>query len=154
MRPKIPLKARVSLLIHATPAEIVYAFVEPGKLSSFWLESSSAPLNVGRSVHWAFMVAGAEVDTTATRIDPEAGVAWDWSDGTHVDINLEKLDGANTAVTLVHDGFQGSDDAIVASALDATEGFALVLADLKTLLETGISAHIVRDKARLKQLRR
>lgn len=154
MSPPTARKARVSMLVHAAPAEIVNALVEPGRLVSFWLRSSSAPLKVGSSVHWTFMVAGAEVDTAATRIDPETGVAWDWSDGTHVDIALEKIDGNSTAVTVTHDGFQGSGDDIVASALDATEGYALVLADLKTLLETGTSANIVRDKARLIQLRR
>ena len=36
-----------------------------------------------------------------------------------------------------------------ADALGATEGFAIVLCDLKSLLEQGVSGGMVRDKARL-----
>lgn len=140
--------ARCSLLIHAAPAAIVHAFVAPDMLTRFWLDASSAPLRVGVRVHWHFMVAGAAVDTTATRIDPDSGLAWDWSDGTRVAIDLAPRAGA-TAVTIVHDGYQGSADAMVAAALDATEGFAYVLSDLKHLLERGTAGGIVRDKARL-----
>ena len=146
-------RARVSMIIHAPPPDIVSAFVEPDRLTRFWLSSSSAPLAVGTAVHWKFMVPGAEIDTTATRLDESRGIGWKWPDGTTVDIDLEAMDGA-TAVTLVQQGFQGTEDAIVAAALNATEGFTLVLADLKTLLELGKSAHIVRDKARLIELRK
>ena len=145
--------ARVSMMIRAAPADIVDAFVQPGQLARFWLASASAPLRVGSKVHWNFMVPGAEVDTCATSIDPDKGIAWDWSDGTHVAIGLEPLGDGATAVTLDHTGFQGGRDAMAAAALDATEGFALVLADLKTLLESGVSANLVRDKARLISLR-
>lgn len=34
-------------------------------------------------------------------------------------------------------------------AVNATEGFSIVLCDLKTFLETGRSANLVRDKAKL-----
>lgn len=42
-------------------------------------------------------------------------------------------------------GFDKDVDEIV----NATEGFSIVLCDLKTLLETGHSANLVRDKAAL-----
>ena len=44
-------------------------------------------------------------------------------------------------------GFAGAD--ALAQAAKTVEGFAIVLCDLKTLLETGDSAHLVRDKAEL-----
>jgi uncharacterized protein YndB with AHSA1/START domain len=145
-------KARVSIIVRASPAEIISAFVEPEKLTGFWLSSSDAPLAVGTTVHWKFMVPGAEIDTTATALEPGRRLAWSWPNGTTVDVELEKIDGA-TAVTVVNAGFKGTSDEIVNAALDATEGFALVLADLKTMLESGTSAKIVRDKARLTELR-
>ncbi len=37
----------------------------------------------------------------------------------------------------------------VAQAVGAAEGFSIVLCDLKTLLESGTSANLVRDKAEL-----
>jgi hypothetical protein len=99
-----------------------------------------------------FLLPGASVETTATRLEPRRGISWSWSDGTTVDIDAEEVDGV-TAVTLVNARFRGTSDEIVKAALNATEGFALVLADLKTFLEHGKSAHIVRDKTRLIELR-
>lgn len=145
-------RARVSLIIRAPVHDILSAFVEPELLTQFWLESSSTSLALGETAVWQFLVPGAKVETTATRLDTGRGISWRWSDGTTVEIDAEELDGG-TAVTIVNDGFQGTSDEIVESALNATEGFALVLADLKTLLEHGGSADIVRDKARLIQLR-
>lgn len=63
------------------------------------------------------------------------------------------LDG-ETAVTLVNDNFPQQGDARVDVALNATEGFAIVLADLKTYLESGTSAGISRAKAKLIELRK
>ena len=146
-------RARVSIIVRAPPEDITSAFVEPERLARFWLASSSAPLAVGAVARWKFMVPGAEVDTTATRLIPGRSVAWSWSDGSTVDIDLEEIDGA-TAVTIINSGFQGTPNEVAQRALDATEGFAFVLADLKTMLESGESAHIVRDKARLIDLRK
>lgn len=147
------VRARVSIIINVPADEVTSAFVEPRKLTQFWLASSSAPLTIGVKAHWIFKVAGAAVDANATRLIPGQAISWNWSDGTTVDVDLEEIDGG-TAVTIVNSGFQGSVDEIVKRALDATEGFAFVLADLKTMLESGESAHIVRDKARLIELRK
>jgi uncharacterized protein YndB with AHSA1/START domain len=147
------VRARVSLLIKASAKEIFSSFVEPDKLSAFWLKSSSAPLAVGKSVHWTFMAAGAETDSIAKALKPGEAISWKWTDGTTVKIDLEAVRGG-TAVTIVNEGFTGSATKMAEAALDATEGFALVLADLKTMLESGRSANIVRDKARLIDLRK
>ena len=145
-------KARVSMIIDAPASGIMAAFVEPEILTQYWLSSSSTQLELGTTATWEFMVPGAKVDTTATRLEPERGMSWNWSDGSKVDIELEPVEGG-VAITLVSEGFQGTTAEVMEAALNATEGFALVLADLKTLLEHGRSAGIVRDKARLIQLR-
>jgi hypothetical protein len=44
-------------------------------------------------------------------------------------------------------GFAQQD--LLAQATNNVEGFSIVLCDLKTLLETGRSANLVRDKAEL-----
>lgn len=146
-------KARVSMIIQASGEDIISAFISPETLTQFWLFSSSAPLSVGVAVHWRFMVAGAEARTTATRIEPGRRVSWAWDDGSTVDVEAEGIEGGS-AVTIINAGFHGTADEVVEAALNATEGFALVLADLKTVLEQGSSAHLVRDKARLIELRK
>lgn len=147
------IRARVSMLIHAPAADVYHAFVEPERLTRFWLSSASAPLEEGRPVRWAFMVEGAAAETTATRLEPDRRIDWAWSDGSTVGIELESLDGG-TAVTIVNEGFSGDADEQVAAALNSTEGFAIVLSDLKTLLEQGRSAGLTRAKARLIEARK
>lgn len=140
------------MLIRAARADVLRAFVEPQQLTRFWLSSSSGPLAEGVSVHWEFMVPGAKVDTTLTRFEPERALSWKWDDGSTVDIEVEEIDGG-TAVTLINGHFDGEPEEQMAAALDATEGFAIVLCDLKVLLETGVSPGVTRAKARLIELR-
>ncbi len=99
------------------------------------------------------MVKGSEIDTTATTMKPGKKLAWDRSGGSKVMIDFEPLDGG-TAVTLINDHFPEKGAKRVAAALNATEGFSIVLADLKTLLESGTSAGISKAKAKLIALRK
>lgn len=146
-------QVRVTMLIDAIPEEIYTAFIEPEWLTRFWLSNATAPLRVGQAVEWSFMVAGAQARVTATRLDPDKQIVWNWADGSFVSIDLEQLEDG-TAITLISGGFAGSYDEQVAAALDATEGFSIVLCDLKTLLESGKSAGLTAAKARLIEARR
>jgi hypothetical protein len=65
----------------------------------------------------------------------------------HVRLDFRERKPAVTQVAVQVTGF--SSDADVAGIVGATEGFSIVLCDLKTLLETGRSANLVRDKAEL-----
>lgn len=143
-----PLISRASTMIAASPDRIFDAFVEPEWLCRFWLASASAPLCLGQPVRWTFLVPGAEADTTATALDRPHRLAWDWSDDTRVEITLEP-EAEETVVSIACSGFGGPAETQVATALATTEGFAIVLSDLKTLLEGGRSAGLTAAKARL-----
>ncbi len=145
-------RVHVSMWIAAAPEKAFSAFIEPTWLTRFWLSNASAPLQLGIPVKWSFMVAGAEDMVTATRLDAPRALAWKWSDGSAVEIAFEAVDGG-TAVTIVHSGFSGSEQEQMAAALDGTEGFTIVVCDLKALLETGSSASLTRAKAKLIELR-
>lgn len=133
-------------IIRSTPDEIYAAFVEPGRLTRFWLADASAPLAVGKAVEWTFLVPGAREATTATALEPGRRVEFEWSDGTHVAIAIEASAGSECVVTVALSGFTGD---LVHSAANAVEGFSIVLCDLKVLLETGRSPRLVAEKARL-----
>jgi len=144
-------RARVSMLIDASPITIFTAFVEPAWLTRFWLAKASGPLRTDQSVQWTFMVPGAKDKVVATALDPGKAIAWTWSDGA-VRIELEPFE-KGTAITLINDGFPGTMEEQVEAALNGTEGFSIVLCDLKTLLETGSSAGLTKAKAKLIQAR-
>lgn len=137
-------QAKAEMLIHSTASQAFDAFVDPATLSSFWLAKSSAPLAPGARVQWDFMVPGARENVVVTAFERPGHLAFDWSGGIAVDLRFSARDAASVVVTVVASGFSRADDAI-----GATEGFAIVLCDLKTLLESGRSAKLVRDKAAL-----
>lgn len=145
-------RARVSIYIEAKPEVVYDAFIDPAILTKFWLSSASGPLTLGNEVHWKFLVEGAEARTRATRMIPGEQLAWDWGD-SKVAISFEAM-AEGTAVTLVNDHFNQPGMTKIESALNGTEGFSIVLADLKTLLESGESAGITAAKAKLISARR
>lgn len=145
------IRTRVTMLINASADAIFRSFVEPEQLTKFWLSGASASLSVGNEVEWHFMVEGATATVAATRLDPGRRITWKWSSGV-VDIVFEEFDGG-TAVTLTNEGYPGTRDEQIEAALDGTEGFTLVLSDLKVLLETGQSPGLVEGKAKLIEAR-
>ncbi len=139
--------AKVSQLIRCSAAEAFDAFVDPVRITRFWLAATSAPLSAGADVTWQFMVPGATERTRVTDLKRPHRIAFDWSDGVSVRLDFEARGAGETRVAVEVTGFSG--ESAVEQALNATEGFAIVLCDLKTLLESGHSANLVRDKARL-----
>ncbi len=141
------VEAKAEMLIRKSPKHVFAAFAEPRSLEKFWLKSASGPLVKNAVVDWEFMVEGARETVTVTDFSVNETVAFTWSDGIAVRMSFD-LHGENrTRVMVTADGFEGPDAS--AQAVNATEGFAIVLCDLKSLLETGQSGNMVRDKAAL-----
>jgi uncharacterized protein YndB with AHSA1/START domain len=135
--------AEVEMLIRRPVAVVFDAFVRPEAITKFWLESTSGPLAPGAQVQWCFMVPGATETVTVTAFREQQHLAFDWSGGISVAIDFAPWDDGATRLAVKASGF--TDEQVV----NAAEGFAIVLCDLKTLLETGRSANLVKDKAEL-----
>jgi uncharacterized protein YndB with AHSA1/START domain len=138
---------QASMLIHRPPGEVFSAFVNPQQLRKFWLSDASGPLAPRARVQWTFMVPGATARVSVTRFESPHHLSFDWDDELHVAMNFEPFGDGGTRVSVEISGFGGAD--ALHQATNTVEGFAIVLCDLKTLLETGESAHLVRDKAEL-----
>jgi uncharacterized protein YndB with AHSA1/START domain len=136
-----------SMLIRRGPTEIFRAFVDPDMLCRFWLDAASGPLAPGATVDWRFKVPGITDRVTVTDFDAPRRLAFRFGDGTAVVVSIEFHDGDASRVAVTCADFPGDDD--VGQATSHVEGFSLVLCDLKTLLESGRSANLVRDKAEL-----
>jgi uncharacterized protein YndB with AHSA1/START domain len=142
-----PTTVQASMLIRRPAGEVFAAFVNPQTLRKFWLSDASGPLAPGARVQWQFMVPGATEKVSVTRFEAPRHLAFDWSDGIHVDMTFEPFGDGATRTNVAVSGFEGAE--ALAQAAGTVEGFSIVLCDLKTLLETGESAHLVRDKAEL-----
>jgi uncharacterized protein YndB with AHSA1/START domain len=146
MIPQDAVVAKATMLIRKPASEVFSCFVEPDKLSRFWLSHASGPLEAGQTVRWEFMVPGAQVDTRVVLLELDRRIAIEWADKTFVQWTFETIE-EGTRVVIENWGFTGSEREIVANALEATQGFTIVLCDLKTLLERNASMNLVRDKA-------
>ena len=139
--------AKVSMLIRRPVAEAFDAFVNPATITRFWLDATSGPLAPGARLSWTFMVPGATETTTVTEFVSQRHIAFEWSDGVKVAIAFDQQGTDAVRVSIEATGF--SADKGIGAVVDAAEGFSIVLCDLKTLLESGRSANLVRDKAAL-----
>lgn len=94
------------------------------------------------------MVPGATERVSVTAFDRPQHIAFTWTDGgLDVDLRFDALKDDVTVVSVEVRGFKDDDgfDPVV----DATEGFSIVLCDLKIFLESGRSPNLVKDKAEL-----
>jgi len=141
------LVARASQLIQCRTQDAFDAFVDPGKITQFWLDSASAPLSRNAKATWHFMVPGSTETVTVDELESPRLIAFTWSDGVKVRLEFSEHAPGKTRASVEVRGFAGKD--AVDHAVNATEGFSIVLCDLKTFLETGRSAGLVRAKAEL-----
>lgn len=138
--------AQVSQLIDCTPAAAFDAFVDPDKITQFWLHSASAPLCKGARPTWRFMVPGAVDTASVDDFDPPRLIAISWSDGSTLRLGFAEHAAGRTRVSAE---FSVSADDSIEQVVDTAAGYTIALCDLKTFLESGRSAHLVRAKAEL-----
>jgi uncharacterized protein YndB with AHSA1/START domain len=139
--------ARTKMLIRSPVADVFDAFVNPDKITKFWLNATTGPLAKGAQVEWSFMVPGVRDQVKVTAFDAPRRIDFDWSDGIHVNMNFEPRSDRATVLEVQTSGFTGDD--LIDQIVNTTEGYSIVLCDLKTFLESGKSAHLVKDKAEL-----
>lgn len=135
------------MLIRRPPGEVFAAFANPQTIRKFWLRDTTGPLAPGARVQWHFMVAGATANVVVTGFEAPRRIGFDWPGGMHVELRFELFGDGDTHVSAEVSGFNGKD--VLTQATNVVEGFAIVFCDLKTLLESGSSANLVRDKAEL-----
>lgn len=139
--------AKAGMLIRASAHDAFEAFRDPQRITAFWLDHASGPLAPDARVDWRFMVPGATDTVRVAAFEPDRLIALDSDAGTSIELRFQPQGKDAVIVRASERGFAGTD--AWEQAIGATEGFAIVLCDLKSLLETGTSGGMVRDKAAL-----
>ena len=140
-----PPVARATMLIRKPAAEVFNAFVDPVVTTRFWFSRASGPLTPGATVTWYWDAYGVSGEVHVKELDRDRRLVIEWP--TPVVWSFEPhRDG--TYVSIEASGFTGTDDEQVSQALDSTEGFNLVIAACKALLEHGVELNLVADKRR------
>lgn len=143
-----PVEARAGMLIRKPVAEVFEAIVDPAITSRFWFSRGSDRLDAGREVRWDWDVYGVSAQVRPKAIERGRRILVEWSAyeaPTEIEwVFTPRPEG--TFVEVINRGFAGDHDRVVAQAIESTEGFALVLAGMKALLEHGIALNLVPDR--------
>jgi uncharacterized protein YndB with AHSA1/START domain len=144
--PEIVAKAGMSI---RKPAEIVFgAFIDPTVTTHFWFTKSSGRLEKGQTVRWTWEMYGMSTEVQAVEIEKDRRILVEWSHygKSCIEWIFTARGPEETFVSVRNWGFKGSADEQWEAALGSTEGFALMLAGLKSWLEHGIALRLVHDR--------
>jgi uncharacterized protein YndB with AHSA1/START domain len=140
---------RTGMLIRRPVAEVFEAFTDPDITSRFWFTRSSGRLETGKQVHWHWEMYGISIPVTAKAVEPNRRIVIEWpgyESPTTVEWTFTPRADGTTFVDITEAGFAGDGDGLVKQVTDSTQGFTLVLAGLKALLEHDVRLDLVRDR--------
>jgi len=141
--------ARTGMLIRKPTADVFEAFVNPDITKKFWFTKSSGRLETGKQVRWDWEMYGVSTPVTVKAVEPNKRIVIEWpreSSSTTVEWSFTSLEDGTTFVGITETGFTGGGDGVVKQVADSTQGFSLVLAGLKALLEHDIRLNLVADR--------
>jgi uncharacterized protein YndB with AHSA1/START domain len=144
--------AKSQMLIRRPAKEVFEALVDPAITSRFWFSRSSGRLEAGTRVRWDWEMYGVFTHVEVKALEPNERILIEWNGPDNpslVEWMFEPKGADRTFVRVKNWGF-GKDedgDAIVAEAINSTEGFTFLLAGLKAFLEFDIELDLVPDHA-------
>lgn len=141
--------AKTEMLIRKPVAEVFEAFVNPAITSKFWFTKGSGRLETGKQIQWDWEIYGLSIQVAVKAIEENRRILIEWPGHgapSTVEWVFTPRAGNTTFVSITNTGFGGDGDEVVKQALDSTEGFALVLAGLKALLEHNVILNLVPDR--------
>jgi uncharacterized protein YndB with AHSA1/START domain len=140
---------KAAMLIRRPVSDVFEAFVNPAVTTKFWFSRSSGRLEEGNAIQWDWEAFDFSVVVKVKLIEVNRRILIEWENAgkcSTVEWLFASRPGGMTFVNVTNSGFDGSGDEIVEQALGATEGFTLVLAGLKSLLEHHTDLNLIRDR--------
>ncbi len=137
------------MLIRKPVGEVFEALVNPDVTTKFWFTRSSGRLEPGKQVRWDWEMYDVSIQVTAKVVEPNERIVIEWpgySGPTTVEWRFAPQADGTTFVHVTESGFTGSGDQLVKYVADSTQGFALMLAGLKALLEHGVRLNLTADR--------
>jgi uncharacterized protein YndB with AHSA1/START domain len=140
---------KTGMLIRRPAADVFQAFIDPEITTKFWFTKSSGKLEVGKQVQWQWEMYNVSASVTVKAIEANKRIVIEWpgySGPTVVEWTFSSQPDGTTFVNITETGFTGDGDELVKQVTDSTQGFTLVLAGLKALLEHNIRLNLVADR--------
>jgi uncharacterized protein YndB with AHSA1/START domain len=145
---QVPI-AKTGMLIRKPVAEIFESIVNPDITTKFWFTKGSGRLDAGRLVRWDWEMYNVSVQVTPKVIEPGKRIVIEWpgySGPTTVEWRFAPQKDGTTFVAVTEAGFVGDGDQLVRYVADSTQGFTLMLAGLKALLEHNVRLNLTADR--------
>ena len=140
---------KTGMLIRKPVADVFNAFINPDITTKFWFTKSSGSLEAGKLVQWDWEMYDVSIPVTVKAIEPNKRIVIEWpgyKGRTTVEWTFAAQDDGTTFVSITEAGFTGNEDELVKQVTDSTQGFTLVLAGLKALLEHNVKLNLVADR--------
>jgi uncharacterized protein YndB with AHSA1/START domain len=140
---------KTGMLIRRPVAEVFEAFVNPDITTQFWFTRSSGRLEPGAQVEWTWEMYDVSAAVTVKAIEPHRRILIEWpgySGLATVEWLFTPHADDTTFVSISETGFRGDGDSLVQQVAASTQGFTLVLAGLKALLEHHVRLNLVADR--------
>jgi uncharacterized protein YndB with AHSA1/START domain len=135
-------KYQVQLKVRRPAAEVFDAVVNPDKLSRYFVQSASAALVEGTTVHWRFAEIPGEHPVKVSRVvkDQSVTLEYDRPDGGKIGVEMVflPLDASATTVQINEAGWGATPEDISESYGNAG-GWMHMMCCLKAFLEYGIN---------------
>jgi uncharacterized protein YndB with AHSA1/START domain len=141
--------AKTGMLIRKPVEQVFEAIVDPGITSKFWFSRGSGRLETGKVVTWTWESHDVSIEVTVKAVEPNKRVLIEWpgySGPTKVEWTFQPLPGGATFVRVSESGWTGEADQLLRYVADSTQGFTLMLAGLKALLEHDIRLGLTEDR--------
>ncbi len=145
---QVPI-TKTGMLIRKPVADVFEAFINPDITTKFWFTRSNGRLEAGKQVRWDWEMYGISIPVTAKAIEPNRRIAVEWPGYrglTTVEWVFASQKDGTTFVSITETGFTGDGDELVKQVTNSTQGFSLVLAGLKALLEHNVRLNLVADR--------
>lgn len=134
------------MLIRKPIAEVFEAFIDPAITTKFWFTRSSGRLEPAAKLRWDWEMYGASGQVSVKVLEQNKRILIEWDEPPcPVEWLFVPKEDNTTLVTISNWGFHGSDEEVMAQAIDSMGGFTSVLAGLKAWLEHGIELNLVAD---------
>jgi len=141
--------SKTGMLIRKPVAEVFEAFIDPEVTTKFWFTKSRGRLEDGKQVQWEWEMYNISIPVSVKAIEPNQRILIAWpgyTSLTSVEWIFTPQENGTTFVSIMESGFTGDGDELVKQVTDSTQGFTLVLAGLKALLEHNVRLNLVADR--------
>lgn len=140
--------AKAEMLIRKPVNEVFEAFTNPEITTQFWFTKSTGTLENGKNLEWTWEMYNVTIPVSVKQLEQNKLLVIEWGNYENPStIHFEfKKTKDGTFVSITNEILEQDTEKLMATIRDSTEGFTLVLANLKALLEHGIQLQLVADR--------